>query len=67
MLPVIATVIDSSWIYETIAKVASAVALWASLRAERSQPTPDEALRDLTLRLRHPWKYRAQQVTRLFK
>lgn len=61
----LAVTIDSGGLYEWLAKLGSTVALWASMRAERAQPTPEEAMADLTLRLRHPWKYRIARVTRL--
>lgn len=65
MFPLVGTVFEvSSW-YESLARLASAVALWASVKAEHRQPTPEEAMEDLTLRLRHPWKYRLARVWRL--
>jgi hypothetical protein len=66
-VPLTSAVVDFGTFYESLARAAMAIAAWASVRAERTKATPEQAMKDLTLRLQHPWKYRAQQVTRLFK
>ncbi len=67
MIAIVGSAFDASSFYETVARLAGAVAVWASLRAQKGQPSPDQAYEDLKLRLRHPWQYRVSRVTRLFR
>lgn len=61
----VSTIFESGSVYESIARFATVIAAWASMKAERRQPTPEEAMQDLTFRLRHPWQYRISRVRRL--
>ncbi len=66
MVTMLGTIFESASWYERIAQLASAVALWASAKAHTAvRMTPEEAMKDLTLRLQHPWQYRIAQVRRL--
>lgn len=71
-VPVAGSLLDSQEFAQIAAKIGSAiVALVSSLKAQpgvrpRTPETWQERYRELEMKVRHPWKYRAQQLTRLF-
>lgn len=60
----IATLFDAHPVYETIAKLSGAIALWASLKAQTPIVSGEDAYKQLELRIRHPWQYRRDQIAR---
>lgn len=73
MIAVVGSLFDSSFVYERLAHMATAVAVWASMRTQPQVPaSPEEAYRELEARVRfaanHPWQYRVSRIgKRLFR
>jgi len=63
--PLIGSSFEISSLYDALARLATVIAAWASVKAERSQLSPAEYERLLILRLRHKWQYRIERVKRL--
>lgn len=65
MMMITLAAVDTQPLYQWIAQVAGSVAVWASTRAGRQEPSPDveERIQELTLKVRHPWKHRAAKIT----
>lgn len=62
----IAVVLDTRPVFEAIASVSSAIAVWASARARHYPESDSEPLDDITERLRHPVRWSVAHPLRAF-